>query len=81
VDRRGGAAADPLQPRRALRAGQDPAFRFAWCPSTGTGCVDESKTDASLIPKRDATGGYLYGRIKHFSGYTVVVDRADDGGF
>ena len=62
-------------------AAQDPAFRFGWCPSTGTGCVDESKTDASLIPKRDATGGYLYGRIKHFSGYTVVVDRADDGGF
>jgi hypothetical protein len=57
----------------------DPAFRFMWCPTGATTCVDESRTDASLLPKRDATGGYLYGRIKHFSGYNVVVDRAGDG--
>jgi hypothetical protein len=64
-------------------ASQDPAFRFAWCPTAGTGCVDESKTDASLVPQRDPGAGYLFGRIKHFSGYTVVVDRSDgfDSGF
>jgi hypothetical protein len=57
----------------------DPAFRFMWCPTGATTCVDESRTDASLLPKRDASGGFLWGRIKHFSGYNVVVDRAGDG--
>ncbi|MGZ8455944.1 MAG: hypothetical protein ACXWZ4_05040 [Gemmatirosa sp.] len=57
----------------------DPAFRFMWCPTGATYCVDESRTDASLRPKRDAAGGFLFGRIKHFSGYNVVVDRDGDG--
>ncbi|MGZ8414507.1 MAG: hypothetical protein ACXW05_17405, partial [Gemmatirosa sp.] len=60
-------------------AGADPAFRFMWCPTGATYCVDESRTDASLRPKRDAAGGFLFGRIKHFSGYNVVVDRDGDG--
>ncbi|MDF1502767.1 hypothetical protein [Roseisolibacter sp. H3M3-2] len=64
-------------------AANDPAFRFAWCPTGAASCVDESKTDASLVPQRDPANGFLFGRIKHFSGYTVVVDRAggEDSGF
>ena len=45
---------------------------IGWCPSTGGVCVDESKSDWSL-----GTGtlkGTLYRRIKHFSGYTVLVN-------
>jgi hypothetical protein len=61
-------------------AANDPAFRFAWCPSGAASCVDESRADASLVPQRDPASGYLFGRIKHFSGYTVVVDRYDGSG-
>jgi hypothetical protein len=59
----------------------DPAYRFVWCPTGSTTCVDESVTDPTLVPKRDASGGFLWGRIKHFSGYNVVVDRAGGGEF
>ncbi len=44
---------------------------IGWCPTTGGTCIDESNTDWSL-----GTGtlkGTLYRRIKHFSGYTVLV--------
>jgi hypothetical protein len=57
----------------------DPAFRFMWCPTGAPTCVDESRTDAALLPKRDLSGGFLWGRIKHFSGYNVVVDRDGRG--
>ena len=46
---------------------------------TPTGCVDESRADASLKTILDATNGFAHRPIKHFSGYSVVVDRADDG--
>ena len=58
----------------------DPAYRFVWCPTGATTCVDESKTDPTLVPRRDASGGFLWGRIKHFSGYNVVVDRSGGDG-
>jgi hypothetical protein len=60
-------------------AALDPSAAFVWCPSTGGACVNESLRDASLKLKRDLSNTYVYGRVKHFSGYNVVVDRADGG--
>ena len=38
-------------------------------------CVDESLVDASLATMRDRQQGFLYRRIKHFSGYQVSTGR------
>jgi hypothetical protein len=59
-------------------AAEDPNAAFVWCPGTGGACVDESRADASLRLQRDLSRTYVYGRIKHFSGYNVVVDRSGD---
>jgi hypothetical protein len=45
---------------------------IAYCPTLG-GCVDESPTDASLKTVTDPTTGRVSRRLKHFSGYTVIV--------
>ena len=45
---------------------------IAYCPTVG-GCYDESKTDASLKTYTDPATGRVYRRIKHFSGYTVII--------
>ncbi|MGZ8376955.1 MAG: hypothetical protein ACXW0Z_06900, partial [Gemmatirosa sp.] len=57
----------------------DPSAAFLWCRSTGGACINESLRDASLRLQRDLSNTYVYGRIKHFSGYNVVVDRDGDG--
>ena len=44
--------------------------------SGGTSCVDESIADASLVTRFDAPNGFVYRRIKHFSGYNVTAGRA-----
>ena len=36
-------------------------------------CVDESLTDSELVTFRDPKKGYLYRRIKHFSGYNITA--------
>jgi len=41
------------------------------------GCVDESLTDSSLVTRHDTSTGYVYRRIKHFSGYEVAAGRTD----
>jgi hypothetical protein len=46
---------------------------LAWCPTGAATCVDEGKTDASLVTQYTADG-YAYRRLKHFSGYTVVAN-------
>ena len=48
---------------------------IAWCPTTGGVCVNESALDGSVTTGTNQ--GVYYRRIKHFSGYTVVVNRAD----
>ena len=45
---------------------------IAYCPTAST-CVDESKTDASLRTYTDKATGRVSRRLKHFSGYTVIV--------
>lgn len=42
-----------------------------------SGCVDESVTDTSLVTQRDTTSGFVFRRIKHFSGYEVAAGRTD----
>lgn len=37
------------------------------------GCVDESRTDASLRTRKDPLSGYLIRKLKHFSGYEVAA--------
>ena len=41
------------------------------------GCVDEALTDSSLVTRHDTSTGYVYRRVKHFSGYEVAAGRAD----
>jgi hypothetical protein len=43
-----------------------------WCTNKSK-CVDESDTDRTLVTQRDRSTGYLYRRVKHFSGYMVSV--------
>jgi hypothetical protein len=46
-----------------------------WCGPTGT-CVDESVNDAGAKTWYDGFDGYVYRRVKHFSGYNISVGRA-----
>ena len=62
---------------RALAIPKD--FRMDWCPSDGSACVNETLFDWSLVTYYDQTSGVLVRRIKHFSGYTVVANRARQG--
>jgi hypothetical protein len=43
-----------------------------YCPTLGTGCIDESKTDPSLRTYKSPSTGKVYRRLKHFSGYHVI---------
>ena len=57
---------------------------IVWCPTGALTCVNESLQDASMVTRFSANNGFVYRRLKHFSGYTVVVDRSgeepvDDG--
>ena len=56
------------------------AYAAAWglnssilyCPVTTSGhCVDESKTDPTLVTVKDPVTGQMRRRLKHFSGYNV----------
>jgi len=52
-------------------AAQDPSFRILYC-SAPLNCIDESLTDPEVATKTDLKNGFLYRRIKHFSGYNIV---------
>ncbi len=41
-------------------------------------CVDEGAKDSSMVTLHDLKRGYLYRRIKHFSGYQVSTGREDE---
>jgi hypothetical protein len=55
-------------------AALDKKYQAVWCPTGSALCIDEAATDPSVATQRDPGTFYLYGRIKHFSGYNVVVD-------
>jgi hypothetical protein len=54
-------------------ASTDPSANILYCDN-GV-CVDESLTDPTLTTQHDKQQGFVYRRIKHFSGYEVVVGR------
>ena len=49
---------------------------IAWCPTGGTTCVDEAKTDPSM--QSYVADGYVFRRLKHFSGYHIILGRCDE---
>jgi len=57
------------------RAAANPSYRILWCGRTGR-CIDESRTDASVVTRRNTRTGTVYRRIKHFSGYNISVGRS-----
>ena len=57
-------------------AADDPAYRIFYCADNASDCVDESLTDPTLATQRDVRG-FLYRRIKHFSGYNIASGYAE----
>lgn len=57
------------------KASLDLLSKIVYCPDSGA-CVDEALSDPSLLTFRN-TQGYLYRRIKHFSGYNVAALEDD----
>ena len=51
--------------------------KVAYCGASGA-CIDEAAADPSLATQVDPTNGFWIRRVKHFSGYTVIVGF--DGG-
>ena len=49
---------------------------IAWCPTGSSVCVDEAKSDPTLITRRE--NGTVFRRLKHFSGYHIILGRACD---
>ena len=49
-------------------------FNILYTPSFGAAGIDESLEDATL--RTYVSGGYVYRRIKHFSGYMVASGRS-----
>ena len=52
-------------------ASRDPSATINYCPIDEV-CYDESLLDPSLPTRKDLKNGYVYRRIKHFSGYNVA---------
>ena len=51
--------------------------RIYYCPTPGGPCLNEAMADPSVATKR-ATNGFLYRRVKHFSGYNVAAREEGD---
>lgn len=49
-------------------------FNIFYCDDANV-CVDESLADPTLATQRDLKSGFVWRRIKHFSGYTMGVGR------
>lgn len=61
------------------KSAYDPAAKIVYCSGPlNLDCVDESAGDSSLAVRRDGPNGYVYRRIKHFSGYNVTAGRTVD---
>ena len=56
------------------RAAVQERNRIFWLPSAGALPVDESLTDATLATSFHWPAGWVYRRVKHFSGYQVGAD-------
>jgi hypothetical protein len=62
------------------QAALDSTATIGWCATGSATCVNEAKADPSLAPTRDGVNGLISRRVKHFSGYTIIVGF-DDGSF
>ena len=63
---------------RDKRAAYDPSSQILYCSGLlNLSCVDESVADPSVAVYRDAPNGFVYRRIKHFSGYNVTARAAE----
>jgi hypothetical protein len=62
-------------------AAATPGAKIVYCPSGAKACVDESARDRTLQTFRDSVTGQVFRRIKHFSGYLVILDVDCDQGF
>lgn len=60
------------------RAAETGGFTIEYCADGALACVDEALTDSSVATRTDASTGYLYRRLKHFSGYSIGVGRGAD---
>lgn len=56
------------------KAVADPTAKIVYCSedALASSCVDESAADPSLATHTDATNGFLWRILKHFSGYNIV---------
>lgn len=50
---------------------QDMSLRIYYCKSVRR-CIDESIDDPEVATKTDLNSGFIYRRVKHFSGYNIV---------
>ena len=57
-------------------AASDPSSTILFCENDVDECVDEALSDPSLVTLRDPLSGYVYRRIKHFSGYNMAARTA-----
>jgi hypothetical protein len=58
---------------RDKKAASNPKSAILYCDNGS--CFDESIGDPTLTTQHDKQQGFVYRRIKHFSGYEVVVGR------
>lgn len=52
-------------------AATDPNYKILYCADALSACLDESIADPTVATQRDVRG-FLYRRIKHFSGYNIA---------
>jgi hypothetical protein len=64
-----------------LQASLDPFFNILYCPQVNSECINEAKTDLSLVTVRNPITGKVTRRIKHFSGYNVAAGEEAAGLF
>ncbi|HKG91637.1 MAG TPA: hypothetical protein VKA84_07100 [Gemmatimonadaceae bacterium] len=51
-------------------------WKINWLPGNGLPAVDESLLDKTLRTRQYKNTGYVYRRVKHFSGYMVALGRS-----
>ena len=56
------------------RAATDPTYNILWCIE-GSSCINEAVRDPSLATRHAPRLGFIFRRIKHFSGYNVALGR------
>jgi len=61
-----------------MEASRNSIFGIYYCPTVGQACIDESKTDPTLVTIQNPATGQVTRRLKHFSGYVVSADDCSD---